>query len=38
MNEEKKNIFNKVLKEKLFVPQEALNIEVLRGNKQLWRM
>jgi len=38
LNDEKKNIFNQVLKEKLFIPQEALNIEVLRGNKQLWIM
>jgi hypothetical protein len=38
LNDEKKDIFNKVLKEKLFVPQEALNIEVLRGNKKLWIM
>ncbi|MBK1812051.1 hypothetical protein JHL18_15620 [Clostridium sp. YIM B02505] len=36
LTEEKKKIFYQVLKEKLFIPQEALNIEVLRGNKQLW--
>lgn len=36
LSDEKKNLFNQVLKEKLFIPQEALNIEVLRGNKQLW--
>jgi hypothetical protein len=38
LSNEKKKIFNKVLEEKLFVPQEALNIEQLRRNSQLWKM
>ena len=38
LSKEDINSFVNVINNKLFVPQEALNAEVLRSNKELWRI